>query len=190
MSYIEKSFNIPNTTGLSEKQIQLHLGLYAGYVKNTNLLLDKINTLKSGEDAVIVSELQRRLGFEFDGMRLHEYYFSQLSEGAQALDINSTLGQLITTQFGSFDKYLADLKRIASTRGIGWVITYYDAENNSLINAWVADHELGHLAGLPIVFVIDLWEHAFMVDYAPVTKADYVSTYISAINWEVVAKRI
>lgn len=190
MAYIEKSFNIPNNTGLSETQIQLHLGLYAGYVKNTNILLDKINALKSGEDAVVVSELQRRLGFEFDGMRLHEYYFSQLSEGAQALDMDSKLGQLITTQFGSFDNYIADLKRIASTRGIGWVIAYYDAENNTLINSWVADHELGHLAGLPIVLVIDLWEHAFMVDYAPATKADYVSTYLSAINWEVVAKRI
>ena len=190
MSYIEKSFNIPNTTGLSETQIQLHLGLYAGYVKNTNLLLDKINTLKGGEDTVVVSELQRRLGFEFDGMRLHEYYFSQLAEGSKTLGIDSKLGQLMTTQFGSFDNYIADLKRIASTRGIGWVITYYDAENNSLINAWVADHELGHLAGLPIVFVIDLWEHAFMVDYAPATKADYVATYLSAINWSVVETRI
>jgi len=190
MSYIEKSFNIPTNTGLSETQITLHLGLYAGYVKNTNLLLDKINTLKSGEDAIIVSELQRRGGFEFDGMRLHEYYFSQLSESANALDMTSQLGQLIQAQFGSFDSYIADLKRLASMRGIGWVITYYDAENNSLINAWVADHELGHLAGLPIVFVIDLWEHAFMVDYAPATKADYVQTYLNAINWEVVASRI
>jgi Fe-Mn family superoxide dismutase len=190
MSYIEKSFNIPTNTGLSETQITLHLGLYAGYVKNTNLLLDKINTLKSGEDSVSVSELQRRLGFEFDGMRLHEYYFSQLSEGYNSLDMTSKLGQLIQAQFGSFDSYIADLKRLASMRGIGWVITYYDAENNSLINAWVADHELGHLAGLPIVFVIDLWEHAFMVDYAPATKADYIETYLNAINWEVVASRI
>ena len=190
MSYIEKSFNIPNNTGLSETQITLHLALYAGYVKNTNLLLDKINTLKAGEDAVVVSELQRRLGFEFDGMRLHEYYFSQLSEGSKDLDLNSKLGQLIQTQYGSFDIYITDLKRIASIRGIGWVITYYDAENNTLINSWVSDHELGHLAGLPIVFVIDLWEHAFMVDYAPATKADYVQTYLNAINWELVRNRI
>jgi Fe-Mn family superoxide dismutase len=153
-------------------------------------LKDKINTFKAGEDAVLVSELQRRLGFEFDGMRLHEYYFSQLSEGAKALDFNSKLGQLIQSQFSSFDSYITDLKRISSTRGIGWVITYYDAENNSLINAWVADHELGHLAGLPIMFVIDLWEHAFMVDYVPATKADYVQTYLNAINWEVVSARI
>lgn len=190
MAYIEKSFNIPNNTGLSEKQIQLHLGLYAGYVKNTNLLLEKIHNLKSGEDVVVVSELQRRLGFEFDGMRLHEYYFSQLTEGTKDLDINSKLGQLIQTQFGAFDSYIADLKRISSMRGIGWVITYYDAENNTLINTWVADHELGHLAGLPIVLVIDLWEHAFMVDYVPATKADYVSTYLTAINWEIVNTRI
>ncbi len=190
MAYTEKSFNIPTNTGLSETQITLHLGLYAGYVKNTNLLLDKINTFKAGEDAVLVSELQRRLGFEFDGMRLHEYYFSQLSDGSKSLDINSKLGQLIQSQFSSFDSYITDLKRISSTRGIGWVITYYDAENNSLINAWVADHELGHLAGLPIMFVIDLWEHAFMVDYVPATKADYVQTYLNAINWEVVASRI
>lgn len=190
MPYIEKSFNIPTNTGLSETQITLHLGLYAGYVKNTNLLLDKINSLKGGDDVVIVSELQRRLGFEFDGMRLHEYYFSQLSDGSKYLDINSKLGQLIQTQFGSFDSYLADLKRVSSMRGIGWVITYYDVENNTLINNWVADHELGHLSGLPIVFVIDLWEHAFMVDYAPATKAEYVQTYLNAINWEIVEKRI
>jgi Fe-Mn family superoxide dismutase len=190
MYYIEKSFNIPKNTALSEAQIALHLGLYAGYVKNTNLLLDKINTFKSGDDTVIVSELQRRLGFEFDGMRLHEYYFSQLVEGSKNLDVNSKLTLLIQTQYGSFENYIDDLKRLASMRGIGWVITYYDSENNTLINAWVADHELGHLAGLPIVLVIDLWEHAFMVDYTPATKADYVSTYLSSINWEIVEKRI
>jgi Fe-Mn family superoxide dismutase len=190
MAYTEKSFNIPNNTGLSEEQISVHLGLYAGYVKNTNALLDKIATWPAEGDMIALSELQRRLGFEFDGMRLHEFYFSQLSEGSKALDENSKFGQLISKQYGSLEAYQADLKRIGSTRGIGWVITYYDAVSDMLINSWVSDHELGHLAGLPIILVIDLWEHAFFIDYRPATKGDYIDTYIKAINWEIIANRL
>ncbi len=190
MAYIEKSFNIPNNTGLSEEQISVHLGLYAGYVKNTNALLEKIQTWQSEWDAFTLAELQRRLGFEFDGMRLHEFYFSQLSEGSKALDENSKFGQLISKQYGSLDVYQADLKRIGSTRGIGWVVTYYDIESDSLLSTWVSDHELGHLAGLPIILVIDLWEHAFFIDYRPATKGDYIDTYIKSINWEIVANRL
>jgi len=190
MAYTEKSFNIPNNTGLSEEQISVHLGLYAGYVKNTNALLDKIATWPAEGDTIALSELQRRLGFEFDGMRLHEFYFSQLSEGAKALDENSKFGQLISKQYGSLEAYQADLKRIGSTRGIGWVVTYYDIESDSLLSTWVSDHELGHLAGLPIVFTLDMWEHAFMVDYRPATKLEYVDQYLSLVNWEIVANRL
>jgi Fe-Mn family superoxide dismutase len=189
MAYIEKSFNIPNNTGLSKEQISVHLGLYAGYVKNTNALLEKIATWSAEGDMIALSELQRRLGFEFDGMRLHEYYFGQLEDGAQSIK-DSKLLDIIVKQYGSFESYCADIKRLASMRGIGWVITYYDAVSDMLINSWVSDHELGHLAGLPIVFTLDMWEHAFMVDYRPATKLEYVDQYLSLVNWDIVANRL
>lgn len=189
MSYTEKTFNIPTDISLSNEQITVHLGLYAGYVKNTNALLDKIATWPAEGDMIALSELQRRLGFEFDGMRLHEYYFGQLENGATSLK-ESKLLDLIVKQYGSFESYCADIKRLASMRGIGWVITYYDAVSDMLINSWVSDHELGHLAGLPIVFTLDMWEHAFMVDYRPATKLEYVNQYLSLVNWDIVASRL
>lgn len=186
--YQEKTFNLDSVKGLSQEQIQVHLGLYSGYVKNTNLLLEQIKSLKSNDsNQVIVSELQRRLGFEFNGMRLHELYFEQISDESKDLDSNSKLYQLINTQFGPLEEYLKDIKRISSMRGIGWVVSYL--YQNEIINAWVSDHELGQLATQPI-FVLDMWEHAFMVDFRPSTKADYVTTYINNINWEKIERRL
>lgn len=186
--YQEKTFNLESVQVLSQEQIQVHLGLYTGYVKNTNNLLEQIETLKNNVDnQIIVSELQRRLGFEFNGMRLHELYFEQISDGKKEINQNSKLIKLINEQFGSVEEYLKDIRRVSSMRGIGWVVTYFD--QNKLINAWVSDHELGQLATQPI-FALDMWEHAFMVDFRPATKADYVTAYISNLNWEKIEQRL
>lgn len=188
--YTEKQFNLPSIEGLSDEQVKAHLGLYSGYVKNTNALLEKLDALKKeGGDAYIMAELQRRLGFEFDGMRMHEYYFDQLEGGVQSIE-GTDFERLVTEQFGGFEDYLNELRRIAGTRGIGWVVTYYDPKAQQFLNAWVGDHEFGQLAGLPIVFVMDMWEHAFMVDYLPSQKGDYVSVYLSNVNWHVVESRV
>lgn len=188
--YTEKQFELPTIEGLSDEQVKAHLGLYAGYVKNTNSLLEKLDTLKKeGGDAYVIAELQRRLGFEFDGMRMHEYYFDQLEGGAQSAE-GTEFERFVTEQFGGFEEYLNELRRIAATRGIGWVVTYYDPKAQRFLNAWVGDHEFGQLAGLPIVFVMDMWEHAFMVDYLPSQKGDYVSVYLYNVNWGVVESRI
>ncbi len=188
--YTEQQFNLPELPGLSEEQVQIHLGLYAGYVKNTNALLEKVEAMKDGGDAYAMAEVQRRLGFEFDGMRMHEYYFEQLEGGAQAPAEDSNFVKYVTEQYGSFDAYLDDLRRIGSTRGIGWVVTYYDDKAQMFRNAWVGDHEFGQLAGLQIVFVVDMWEHAYMVDYRPATKGEYFDTYLALVNWSVVDARI
>lgn len=189
--YTEKQFDIPTIEGLSQEQIQVHLGLYSGYVKNTNKLREQIVKLQDeGADATQVAELQRRLGFEFNGMRMHEYYFEQLEGGAQEIPSNSSCLSQIENQFGSVDNYLADLRRVAGMRGIGWVVTSYDDRSGGLLNVWVSDHELGQLAGNTVIFAMDMWEHAFMVDYLPATKSDYVSVYLSNVNWQVVADRM
>ncbi|MEK7080119.1 MAG: Fe-Mn family superoxide dismutase [Patescibacteria group bacterium] len=199
MTYTARTFNLPELKGLSKKQIDVHLALYEGYVKHTNLILDTIKRLRdedlptgqAGAEAntFVINELRRRLGFEFDGMRMHEYYFEQLENGAVAPDENSPMGQAASEKYGNWASYITHLKEVAGTRGIGWVVTYYDPRARSLHTAFVNDHEIGQLAGLPIILAIDLWEHAFMVDYVPAEKKNYVEAFLDNVNWDVVNER-
>lgn len=188
--YKLKLFNIPKLSGISEKQLEIHLKLYEGYVKHVNLITEKVTELGGDADSnsYIINELRRRLGFEWDGMRLHEYYFHSLENGSRALDMTSVLGKKIEVQYGSFENWQNECIKVCGTRGIGWTILYYDSSTDSLIMKWVDEHSLGHLAGLQIVLVVDVWEHAFMVDYTPAQKLDYVRSYLGNINWQIVAK--
>ena len=188
--YQEQKFNLPTLDGLSEKQIAVHLGLYAGYVKFLNTLLSVEADLKkdSEKNAYALGEVHRRLGFEVDGMRMHEYYFESLEHGAQSMS-DGALKSALAAQYGSFDAWLAEFKAVGMMRGIGWVVLYYDPKEKRFMNAWVADHELGQLAGLPIILPMDMWEHAYMVDYVPAEKKNYIEAFLKNVNWEVVEKR-
>lgn len=192
MTYTAQTFNLPELKGLSKKQIDVHLALYEGYVKHVNLIVDTVARLKS-EDAdknmYAINELRRRLGFEFDGMRMHEYYFEQLEGGASALSETSALAQSAVEKYGSIDALISHIKEVAGTRGIGWVVVYKDTKAHTLHTAFVNDHELGQLSGLPIMLAVDLWEHAFMVDYVPAEKKNYVDAFLENVNWSVVEKR-
>ena len=192
MTYTARTFNLPELKGLSKKQIEVHLALYEGYVKHTNLIMEKIAKLKEEnptDNAYLINELRRRLGFEFDGMRMHEYYFEQFEEGATAPTSGSPLEDAATKKYGSWDLFIAHIKEVAGTRGIGWVVVYFDPKGRTLHTAFVNDHEIGQLAGLPIVLALDLWEHAFMVDYMPAQKNDYVEAFLENLNWDVIERR-
>jgi Fe-Mn family superoxide dismutase len=193
MTYTTRTFDLPALTGLSQKQIDVHLALYEGYVKHVNLILEKIQKLRE-EDAdgnsFVMNELRRRLGFEFDGMRMHEYYFEQFEGGARVADAEGSLRKVATEKYGSWDGFIAHVKEVAGTRGIGWVVVYFDTRAATLHTAFVNDHELGQLAGLPIILAVDLWEHAFMVDYVPAQKKDYVDAFLANVNWVTVEKRL
>lgn len=193
MIYTTRSFDLPELKGLSKDQIAVHLALYEGYVKHTNLILAQIKKLRDEDaegNAFLVNELRRRLGFEFDGMRMHEYYFEQLEGGAQEADTAGALAAAAIKKHGSWDGYVAHLKEVAGTRGIGWTVTYYDPVAASLHTAWVDDHQLGQLSGLPIILAMDMWEHAYMVDYKPVDKKSYVEAFLDNVNWSVAEKRL
>lgn len=192
MEYSPRTFTIPALKGLSEKQLAVHLGLYEGYVKHVNLIREKIAELKSapGDNSYLINELRRRFGFEFDGMRMHEYYFEQLEVGATAHAEESALANAAAEKYGSWDGFIAHIKEVAGTRGIGWVVVYYDPSGRTLHTVFVSDHELGQLSGLPIIFALDLWEHAFMVDYVPAEKKSYVEAYLENVNWSVPEKRM
>lgn len=192
-TYEAQKFDLPELAGLSEKQVTAHIGLYEGYVKNINHLREQIHDLESTDKekyAYAIAELRRRLGFEFDGMRMHEYYFTQFEEGAKEADQSSKLAAAVSEKYGSWDEFVSHFKTLGMTRGIGWTVLYEDKKGGTVHTAWVGDHELGQLAGLPIILAMDMWEHAFMVDYLPSEKKDYVEAFFKNLNWETVAARM
>jgi Fe-Mn family superoxide dismutase len=189
--YTARTFSLPELKGLSKKQIDVHLALYEGYVKHTNLILDKIESLRKEDpegNAYLMAELRRRFGFEFDGMRMHEYYFEQFEGGMMSAKEGAFM-DAITARYGSWDGFIAHVKEVCGTRGIGWTILYYDPTAKTMHTAWVNDHEIGQLAGLPVILAIDMWEHAYMVDYVPADKKSYVEAFLENVNWEFVEKR-
>ena len=191
MEYVARQFNIPQLAGLSQKQMEVHLSLYQGYVKHVNLIRSQITELKESEtDTYVISELRRRFSFEFDGMRMHEYYFEQFESGAQSHADDSALTTAAIEKYGSWDAFIEHVKEVAGTRGIGWVTVYYDPAGRTLHTVFVGDHELGQLAGLPIILAVDLWEHAYMVDYLPAEKMSYVDAFLNNVNWSVVERRM
>lgn len=192
MTYIPRKFDLPELKGLSKKQIDVHLALYEGYVKHVNLILDTIRDLRKADaekNAFVINELRRRLSFEFDGMRMHEFYFEQFEKGAEVADDKSPLRVAADEKYGSWDLFLAHIKEVAGTRGIGWVVVYYDPAARTMHTGWVGDHELGQFAGLPIILAIDMWEHAYMVDYVPAEKKSYVDAFLENVNWDIPEKR-
>lgn len=189
----EKKFNIPALTGISTSNIEEHLKLYSGYVKHSNLIIEKVAELtatpeSAEQNAYAINEMQRRFGFEFDGMRNHEYYFAHFEGSAQSLVDGSPLKTAIEAEWGSFEAWLARFKAIALTRGIGWAFLYYDPTTKRLVNTWVDEQHFGHLTGLSPILALDVWEHSFVADYKPSGKKAYVEDFFKNLNWSTVEK--
>ena len=194
MNFIEKKFTIPELVGISQKTIEEHLKLYSGYVKSANLIIEKIGSLRSTDEEItkntyLISELQRRFSFEFDGMRNHEYYFEQFEGGAKTIDNESELVDKIKETWGSVDAWLLRFKEIAMTRGVGWAVLYFDKETNTLNHSWVEEQHLGHLTGAKVILALDMWEHSYMLDYVPSEKKKYVEAFFENLNFSVAEKR-
>ncbi len=187
-TFTQKTFNIPELAGISAKNIEEHLKLYKGYVTNANLILNKINEYAKDSEthAYVLGELQRRFGFEFDGMRNHEYYFASFEGGAKSLPAESMLRNAIEKEWGSFDAWFARFKSIAMTRGVGWAMLYIDTQTGKLLNAWVDEQHLGQLATCQIVLALDMWEHAYVYDYPTSEKKNYIEAFFANLNWEVI----
>jgi len=188
-TFNEEKFEIPELKGISTKTTETHLKLYAGYVKNANTILGQIAELSKDaeKNAYAIGELQRRFSFEFDGIRNHEYFFKQFEGGAKIVE--GKLKEAIAAEWGSFDAWLSYFKTISQIRGVGWAILYYDPITKRLLNAWVDEQHLGHLTSLNFILGIDMWEHAFILDYAPADKKKYTDAVFDNLNWEVIEKR-
>ncbi len=191
MTYTPKTFNIPELAGISKESIDLHLGLYAGYVKHVNVIHERISAYKYEAEAngYAIAEMQRRLGFEFGGMKNHEAYFEQLEGGSKSLP-EGALKEALERDFGSVDGFITHFRTIAMTRGVGWAMLYIDRDANRLVATWVDEQHLGQLPGLDLVLALDMWEHSYMRDYLPAEKVKYVDAFFANLNWEVVAGRM
>lgn len=187
--YKAKKWSIPELGGISKKQIEEHLKLYQGYVNHVNLIqeeAEKLHELDTPGDHYAVSELWRRLAFEFNGMRSHEYYFGALDGGARPFDRASVLGKALLDQYGSYEDLHKVFSSVAKTRGSGWAMLYYDSVIRKFVIGWIDEHHIGYLSSLPLVLALDCWEHAYMVDYLPGERGKYVDAYLNNVNWEVV----
>jgi len=191
MGYDVKDYSaLIGMKGFSETLLKNHFTLYQGYVTNTNKLWDIMTAmLKEGKSGTPeYAELKRRFGFEFNGMRLHEYYFGNLG-GKKPLDKAGALATKVAGAYGSYEGWEQDFKATGAMRGIGWVILYQDNTNGWLFNQWINEHEVGHPAGCAPILVMDVFEHAFMLDYG-LKRADYITAFFQNIDWDAVTKRL
>jgi len=191
MTYIAKDYSrLLGMEGFSETLLKNHFTLYQGYVTNTNKLLETLSQmLKEGKVGTPeFAELKRRFGWEFNGMRLHEYYFENLG-GKGALEKTGKLFKKIAEEFGSFEAWEKEFKGVGAMRGIGWAILYEDPLTGRLINFWINEHDIGHPAGCNPTLILDVFEHAFMIDYG-LKRADYIEAFFKNVDWKAAEGRI
>ncbi|MFN2460221.1 MAG: superoxide dismutase [Candidatus Velthaea sp.] len=192
-SYTPKKWDLAGLQGISDQTLQVHFGLYEGYVKNTNLLNEQISEqVRSGQAAGAnphFAELTRRLGFEYNGMRLHEYYFDNMTKNAGGAP-PAALSDTIAQSFGDFETWKKDFSATGGMRGVGWAIAYQDPFNGRISNHWVTLHEDGNIAGFTPILVMDVWEHAFLLDYKPAERSKYIEAFFANVDWNTVAGRL
>ncbi|HYT50388.1 MAG TPA: superoxide dismutase [Pyrinomonadaceae bacterium] len=196
-SYKARQFNLSSLKGISDETLEMHFKLYEGYVKETNKLNEKIAEFVKGgkvdqDEFAEYSELNRRLGFEYNGMVLHEYYFDNLKSGGGIGDADRTspFRKAAEQSFGSYDIWKAEFVGIGKMRGVGWAICYENPSNGELSNHWITLHETGNVAGFVPVLVMDVWEHAFILDYKPADRPKYIEAFFSNIDWKAVEQRL
>lgn len=184
--YEPKDFShLLGMTGMSDALLTNHFTLYQGYVKQTNVLVEKFKTLEAGTPEY--AELHRRFGWEWNGMRLHELYFGNMAKEGTVM--GDALKQKIEETWGSVENWQKEFTGVGAMRGIGWVVLAHDKENGKLFNVWINEHDTGHLAGATPLLVMDVFEHAFMLDYG-VKRADYINVFMSSVDWNEVGKRL
>ncbi len=190
--YTPQNFSsLIGTPGFSEALLTNHFTLYEGYVKNTNACDVQLSALAlDGKFSTPeYNEIKRHFGWEYNGMRLHELYFSNMKNGGVTIDRDSSFVQKVTSTWGSVENWMKDFKATGSIRGIGWVVLVHDNASDKLFNVWVNEHDTGNLVGTNPILVMDVFEHAFMLDYG-IKRAEYIEAFWNAIDWKVVAQRM
>ena len=191
--YKAKAFPLSGLDGISDHTLEIHFGLYAGYVKNTNLLTDQLVELAGKRETATPTyhELTRRLPFEYNGMVLHEWYFGNLTKSTGGgISSSSALGRALGESFGDIDTWRKDFTAIGGMRGVGWAVTYLDTATGRLSNHWITLHEDGNIAGFKPIVVMDVWEHAFLLDYKPADRPKYIEAFLANFDADAADARL
>ena len=194
--YKAKTFNLSGLNGISDKTLEMHFKLYEGYVTNTNTLTERIAAMLSDgkvdqEEVPAYSELTRRLGFEYNGMVLHEYYFGNMKrQGGDEAPKGSLFREAVERSFPSYAIWKTDFVSVGKMRGVGWAICFLDPATGNVSNHWIELHETGNVAGFVPLLVMDVWEHAFLLDYKPADRPKYIEAFLSNVDWESVESRL
>jgi Fe-Mn family superoxide dismutase len=196
MRYNAKHFDLSDLKGISDATLEQHFKLYEGYVAQTNGLITKLSELNK-EDGVDekhmpeYSELKRRLGFEYNGMVLHELYFGNLREhGDRAPARGSPFREAVDASWHNYQKWESDFMSVGKMRGVGWAVCYQDPATGALTNQWIEMHESGHVAGFAPLLVMDAWEHAFILDHPAKDRPKYIEAFFSNVDWRAVESRL
>jgi Fe-Mn family superoxide dismutase len=193
ITYKAKKFNLSRLKGISDQTLEMHFKLYEGYVQAVNELNEKITDILAHgkvdkEEALAYSELTRRLSFEYNGMVLHEYYFGNLVSGG-VVGPTAEFVYAAEASFGSYDTWKVDFAGVGKMRGVGWAICYQNPVTATISNHWITLHEIGNVVGFIPIIVMDVWEHAFILDYAPADRSKYIDAFFANINWNTVKSR-
>jgi Fe-Mn family superoxide dismutase len=195
-SYKPKTFDLSDLAGISNQTLEMHFKLYEGYVANTNLLTEKIGEILADgqvdkEEMPAYSELTRRLGFEYNGMVLHEHYFGNMKrDGGGEAPKGTTFRAAVERSFPTFEIWKTDFVSVGKMRGVGWAIAYLDPTAGRISNHWIELHENGNVAGFVPLLVMDVWEHAFLLDYKPADRPKYIEAFLSNVDWSAVERRM
>jgi Fe-Mn family superoxide dismutase len=193
--YKPKTFNLSGLNGISDKTLEMHFKLYEGYVTNTNTLNERIAAILADgvvdqEEMPAYSELTRRLGFEYNGMVLHEYYFANMKKDGGGEPGRSDFREAVERSFPSFKIWKTDFTSVGKMRGVGWAIAFLDPATGLVSNHWIEMHQTGNIAGFTPLLVMDVWEHAYLLDYKPADRPKYIESFLANVDWSAVEQRI
>src|SRR5437773_8229938 len=194
--YKPQQFNLSGLNGISDKTLEMHFKLYEGYVKATNELTARIAAILADgkvdqEEMPAYSELTRRLGFEYNGMVLHEYYFGNMKKrGGDEPSKRSEFRGVVDRSYPSYEIWKTDFGSVGKMRGVGWAICFLDPATGLISNHWVELHETGTVAGFVPLLVMDVWEHAYLLDYKPADRPKYIESFMANVDWTAVDHRV
>eukprot|EP00762_Andalucia_godoyi_P006618 ANDGO_05028.mRNA.1 Superoxide dismutase len=174
--------------GISKDMLEQHFALYKGYVTNLNALRKELAEARSTDPAT-KSDRRRRLGFEMNGVVLHELYFANMTPKGAAKPASDAVKSAIAAAFGSFEAWEKEFRATGATRSIGWAVLYYDPSTGQFNNHFVQLHEDGNVAGCQPLVVMDVWEHAYILDYGATGRPKYIDSFFKNVDWEVVERR-
>lgn len=192
-TFTARKWDLSGLQGISDATLETHFALYEGYVKNANTLIELTTQARQKGEAAGSkpqhAELIRRMGWEFNGVRLHELYFDNLTKSPNELK-SGQLYDMLGSSYGDFENWRKDFVAVGEMRGVGWAIAFYDPLQQQIANHWVEDHQNGHIAGYVPIVVMDCWEHAFIKDYKPSERGKYIEAFYANLNWQVCQSRL